>query len=384
MKRFTLIFLFFIALTFNVGAKNQHNMLATSYAIDAGGALWAIMLNKDGNLKIDKSQDLGQTWITHRILNSTERISAHGENRPKLVFGPKGEFIITYTKPLGKPFTGEIRLIRSEDGHFFTDPITLHDDRQEITHRFESMTFDKQGYLHVVWIDKRDQEEVIKKTGRKDTYSGAAIYRKVSADSGKSFGPDEKLADHSCECCRIALIPSDHGVAAMWRHVFQGSIRDHAFLRWSSHSKQNNIVRSTYDDWKIEVCPHHGPSLAINAAGGYHAVWFGEKSGKFAVRYGKLSDDGKPVGKIIDIPDRLAEHADIISGGNTVVVTWRSFDGKKTTIRSMISNDNGTSFHQLINGSSDQENDYPKLIEIKGRFYILWRTESKINSYEIR
>ncbi len=384
MKKFLLIFLVGITSFVNGFAKNQPNHLATSYAVDANGVLWAIMLNEVGRLQLDKSQDFGKTWRTHRTFDSQDKISAHGENRPKLVFGPKNEFIITYTKPLSRPFTGEIRFIRSEDGQTFSDPVTLHDDRQEITHRFESVAFDKQGNLHVVWIDKRDQENIRKLTGKKDAYSGAAIYRKMSIDAGKSFGPDEKLADHSCECCRIALISTNHGVAAMWRHVFEGSIRDHAFLSWSYNSKHTKIVRSTYDNWKLEVCPHHGPALAVNNQGGFHAIWFGEKSGKFAVRYGKLSEHGDPIGQVLDLPDTRAEHADIISKDNTIVVAWRSFDGDKTTIRSMISRDNGNSFHQAVSASTHQENDYPKLIEIGGRFYLLWRTESKINSYEIR
>ena len=73
-----------------------------------------------------------------------------------------------------------------------------------ITHRFESLALDAQGALHTVWIDKRDLEAA-PRVGNKLAYRGAAIYRNVSLDGGATFGPDTKVADHSCECCRIAL-----------------------------------------------------------------------------------------------------------------------------------------------------------------------------------
>ena len=87
---------------------------------------------------------------------------------------------------------------------------------------------------------------------------------------------------------------------------------------------------------------------------------------------------------VLDIEEALQVQPATLNTGNTIVVAWRSFDGDKTTIRSMISRDNGNSFHQAVSASTYQENDYPKLIEIGGRIYLLWRTESKINSYEIR
>jgi hypothetical protein len=159
-----------------------------------------------------------------------------------------------------------------------------------ITHRFESLAFDRSGVLHTVWIDKRDQVLAAQKAGalsektakKSSAYAGAAIYRNESRDGGLSFGPDIKLADHSCECCRIALAPTpEGGVVAMWRHVFVPNIRDHAFAVLGGETKAP--VRASFDGWKLDACPHHGPGLALAAQGGYHAVWFGEKAGRSAV-----------------------------------------------------------------------------------------------------
>jgi hypothetical protein len=68
-------------------------------------------------------------------------------------------------------------LLRSTDGgKTFSKPSTVHADRQEITHRFESIGFDAKGVLHAIWIDKRDLEAA-PKVGNKSSYRGAAIYR---------------------------------------------------------------------------------------------------------------------------------------------------------------------------------------------------------------
>mgnify|MGYP003344883948 CR=1 FL=1 len=43
------------------------------------------------------------------------------------------------------------------------------------------------------------------------SYRGAALYYAVSSDAGATFAGDFKAADHTCECCRIALAPAAGG-----------------------------------------------------------------------------------------------------------------------------------------------------------------------------
>jgi hypothetical protein len=273
-------------------------------------------------------------------------------------------------------------MLRSEDGGAsFSPPFTVHQDRQVITHRFESLAFDARGVLHTVWIDKRDQVQAAREAGgegRRGDYRGAAIYRNESRDAGRSFGPDLKLADHSCECCRIALAPTpDGGIAAMWRHVFAPNIRDHAFAVLGDAAA--HPVRASADDWKLDACPHHGPGLAPAAGGGYHAVWFGEKAGRAAVRYGRLAADGQPRGEVRELPDTRAEHADVLATGPRVAIAWRSFDGERTRLRAWLSADDGTSFIQRELASSNDENDHPRLLATPAGMRVLWRTAKEIH-----
>jgi hypothetical protein len=272
-------------------------------------------------------------------------------------------------------------MLRSDDGgKSFSNPFTVHQDRQIITHRFDAIQFDARGELYTFWIDKRDAEQARQRA--KDgpsTYDGAAIYYNITSAGGRVVTEDRKLADYSCECCRISLIAQpQEGVAVLWRHVFPGSVRDHAFAR-VSRTQVSTPVRASHDDWVIRACPHHGPALALAADGGHHAVWFGDRQGQQRVRYGRLDAKGQALGDVQVLPNARAEHPDMVSSGQRVVIAWRSFDGVNTQISAWISEDNGQHFtlHQLQ--SSTWDNDYPRLIERDGKIALVWRTEREIH-----
>ena len=373
-------------------APRARAALSIGAAMAPNGELWLVGLNQDGRLFTQSSKDLGHTWHNLRLLDTgSDKVAADGENRPKIAFGPDHRVVISYTQPLAKPYTGEIRMLRSDDdGQSFSAPFTVHRDRQVITHRFESMAFDRSGVLHTVWIDKRDQvlaarkdgegsgKSTAKSLGKSSAYAGAAIYRNESRDGGLSFGPDIKLADHSCECCRIALAPAaDGGLVAMWRHVFDPNIRYHAFARLGAETRA--AVRASFDNWKVDACPHHGPGLAAAQQGGYHAVWFGEKAGRAAVRYGRLAADGTPQGEVRELPDPRAEHADVVTSGRQVAIAWRSYDGAQTHLKAWVSADEGAHFALRELAASREENDHPRLLATPEGIRVLWRTAKEIH-----
>ncbi|MBL0123860.1 MAG: exo-alpha-sialidase [Betaproteobacteria bacterium] len=365
--------------------------LALGAAFAPDGKLWVSGLDEDAHLFIQSSADSGATWNPRQILETEgDAISADGENRPKIAFGSgraDGVVVIAYTKPLAKPFTGDIRMLRSGDGgKTFSPPFTVHDDRQQITHRFESIAFDRKADLYVTWVDKRDLEAAPAREsgGKRSSYQGAAIYGKVSKDGGKTFGADLKLADHSCECCRIAMVDSPQsGMVAMWRHVFEGSIRDHGFASLSDLGGNHPPARATEDGWVLAGCPHHGPGLANASPAGFHSVWFGLKDGKSAVRYGRLSEKGLPVGKVRELPDDKAEHADVVANGKSVAIAWRSFDGERTNLRAWVSTDDGVTFTQRELAATTEDNDHPRMLTHGGNAYAVWRTNKAINVYKI-
>jgi hypothetical protein len=373
-------------------ARKPRPQLGIGAALAPDGALWLAGLNAEGQLFVQNAPApvgaAARQWSAPRVLDTAgDPISADGENHPKLLFGPHTTVLIAYTRPLPTPNTGYVRLLRSTDaGQTFAAPVTVHTDRQEITHRFESLAFDAQGTLHTVWIDKRDLEAA-PKVGKKSSYTGAAIYRNVSQDGGASFGPDLKLADHSCECCRIALgLGADGVLRAMWRHVFAPNVRDHAFAALSP-ATPTPIVRATFDEWRVDGCPHHGPGLAP-ASDGFHAVWFGIRSQGAdqgaGVRYARLKPDGSPrLDSVRRLPDERAEHADVMANGAQVAVVWRSIDGMTSTLKAWLSTDSGQTFRVQSLGQASGENDFPRLVQLGSRMAVVWRNAKEVQVYDI-
>jgi len=374
------------------GARKPRPQLGTGVAVAPDGALWLVGLNAEGQLFVQSApQPQGAAalqWSAPRVLDTAgDAISADGENRPKLLFGPQATVLIAYTQPLAKPNTGYVRMLRSVDaGQTFSVPYTVHADRQIITHRFESLGFDAQGVLHTVWIDKRDLEAAPKVAG-KSSYRGAAIYRNVSTDGGATFGPDLKVADHSCECCRIAVAQGSDGVLrAMWRHVFEPNVRDHALVALTP-ATQPPIVRATFDEWRVDGCPHHGPGLAA-AGDGFHTVWFGiRQQGRdpvAGVRYGRLHADGSPQpGTVRLLPDERAEHADVMAHGPRVAVVWRSIDGRTSTLKAWLSTDGGQSFRVQTLAQVQGDNDFPRLVQQGPRMAVVWRNTTEVQVHDI-
>lgn len=361
------------------GGKPARPELGTSAAFDAEGRLWMVAketVEGGAYVILQVSDDLGKNWSApKRVQGSPEPLAADGEGRPKLAFGKRGEIYITYTKPLSKPYTGEIRFVRSVDGgKSFDPPVTVHANRDLITHRFDSVAVDRSGRLYVTWIDKRDLEAAAARGGK---YAGAAVYYAVSDDAGKTFRGDYKVADHSCECCRIALAPGPReGVVALWRHVFDGDTRDHAMAELGPDGMVTPPQRATFDNWKVSACPHHGPSIAFTPDGRRHQVWFNVKGSEGGVFYAAIGEDGLAA-KPVRLGSAQAAHADVAAEGNRVAIAWKQFDGKATAVFARVSGDGGRTWQEKAVARTRGSSDQPRLAAGKPGIVLVWHTQDE-------
>jgi hypothetical protein len=73
----------------------------------------------------------------------------------------------------------------------FELPQIVHQDKSEITHRFDAINVNKDGRIFVAWVDKRDLEKA-KLQKKEKEYKGAALYYVVSENFGESFKNREK------------------------------------------------------------------------------------------------------------------------------------------------------------------------------------------------
>lgn len=353
-------------------ARAAQAELSVHGSFDANDTLW-VAHRQSGRTVLRHSKNFGATWSEPSVV-SAEPVDSGADARAKVVPGPRGELYVTWTRPMTKPFTGEIRLARSVNGgRSFEPAITVHADRQEITHRFDTLAVDREGRLFVAWIDKRDLAEA---QAKKREYRGAALYFAVSEDRGQTFRGDYKVIDHACECCRIALVTRhDNSVAALWRHIFPANIRDHAVAQLRADGSASPIERASFDDWRIDACPHQGPALAEDGNGALHAVWFTGGTARKGVFYGRPGPAASKAAR--QIGGALAERPDLAASGQRVAIAWKEFDGERTQLRGLISDDAGGTWSERRLGSTAGASDHPRVLALRERFYVLWNTRNE-------
>ncbi|WP_151633563.1 sialidase family protein [Noviherbaspirillum aerium] len=361
------------------GSHAARPELGADAAFAADGTLWAVTRQADKGdqaLALRTSGDGGKTWSAQRrIDNPSEPITARGEARPHIVMGPAGDIYVSYTSTVAPPHIGDIRFIRSQDGgKTFSRPMTVHANRDRITHSFESMAVDHAGRIYIAWIDGRGAAEAKEKQRR---YAGSAVYYAVSEDRGASFKGDYRVADNACECCRIGIALDQQGKpVVMWRHVFAPNARDHALSELAPDGKAGALKRVTQDDWRIDACPHHGPSLAFGDDGRRHQVWFNGKEQGGGAFYGSVPGDGT-IKRPLRLGSEQASHPDVAAAGKHVAVAWKQFDGKATSIIARLSADGGASWSERELARTSGASDQPHLVSDGKRISLIWNTQDQ-------
>lgn len=380
LRSLALVLPFLFATLVAVAADHAHahgasasTEVGASACVDAAGVIWAVH-KVSGHVAVSRSVDRGQSWSNPVLVTaSPEATDPGGDARPKIAAGQDGEIYVTWTRPLAKPFTGAVRFSRSLDGgRTFSPSAVVHRDRQEITHRFDALSVTTEGRIVVAWIDKRDLAAA--PTG---SYRGAAVYFAVSEDRGATFRGDYKVADHACECCQIALAPrSDGTVVALWRHVFAPNVRDHAMAVLHADGRAGALRRVTFEDWRIDACPHHGPSLGIGHEGVAHALWFSAAPPARGVFYGQVGDDAR-AGPTRAVGRPNAGMAGMAVSGKRVAVAWKTFEEGRTILRGMWSEDAGQNWQEKVLGSVEGASDRPCVLMVDGEFFALWNSAAK-------
>lgn len=162
----------------------------------------------------------------------------------------------------------------------------------------------------------------------------------------------------------------------MWRHLFDGGVRDHAIAKISPQSSAV-IHRASFGQWKIDACPHHGPALAQGGDWGYHMAWFdgGEKAGLFYARMDGEAWVSSPA-KRFGSAHQQAGHPALVSQGESVWLAWKEISEQDSAIQLAFSADGGRSWEapKLI-AKTKGKSDYPQLILKNAELYLVWNTE---------
>jgi hypothetical protein len=340
------------------------------------GRLW-LSFSVGDSVYATFSRDMGKTFAppitVAKIAGST--IDDNGEARPKLVSLDDGALVASFTTRPAKSYNGTIFVARSTDGgKSFSKPQPLVDGAGQ---RFEIFALSPKGRLYVAWLDKRNAEKA-KAEGRAFEGSGAAVG--WSDDGGASFKGKQIAMDHSCECCRVAAAFDRDGLPVFaWRHVFEDNHRDHYVAKLSKDGAELKGGRVSEDEWATS-CPHHGPSLAIDAAGQWHIAWFANGKKRQGLFYA-FSRNG---GKSFSDPEKFGEgerapsHPYLLATKKELYRAWKEFDGATTSIAIQTSTNGGKSWSApRVIASTTDASDHPLLIGNKGAGYLSWLTRKE-------
>lgn len=350
---------------------------APGVTFDAKGRLW-LAWALGGHLYVNHSDDLGKSFSPPVVVNRVpEPISAHGENRPKIALDGEGRLFVSWTTPLAKRFTGNVRFSRSLDGgEHFADPLTVNDNLELTSHRFDALGVNARGDIYLAWLDKRDRLQA-EREGR--PYPGAALYYALSVDHGATFSKNVKVGDSSCECCRVAMAMDEHQLpVVMWRNIYGDNIRDHALARFSDRTTPKAPLRVSHDNWQVEACPHHGPALSAAADGVTHMTWFDNGPESHGLFYAHLvAGDSEP-----SAPHPFgnyaqgASHPDVLSQGRNVYLAWLEFDGTQHSVWLQHSADGGATWEMPLRlAETAGDADYPFLLARGDSVYLSWQAQ---------
>ena len=349
--------------------KSARTALAVGVTLDQDGRLWLARV-VDQRLLVSWSEDGGSSFSEPAVVTpEPENISIDGENRPKIEVARDGSVLVTWTQVLPQKYSGNVRFSRSVDsGRTFSRPITLNDDGRVTSHRFDSLAIDGDSRVMIAWLDARDRDAAREKG---EEYRGVSLYTAQSFDNGESFGRNRRIQEHTCECCRTALTWSRDGPVVLLRNIFGANTRDFAVVNLD----KGGIRRVNRDEWQVDACPHNGGSLATDRRGQLHLVWFTNGAVGQGLFYKRIDGDWESEPRPIGNPDAQANHASVAALGETVILTWREFDGNAYSAKMMYSNDSGESWSEPMRlMESAGASDYPvPLIDIR-KVLIVWNT----------
>ena len=343
---------------------------AVSLSFDAQGRLW--LARAAGKyVVVSHSDDVGRNFSPAvKVNREAEMVDGNGENRPKIAVAG-GRVYISWTQSLPQPFSGHVRFAVSGDGgKSFSAPVTINSDLSPLSHRFDALLADASGRVTLAWLDGRER-------ARQKDYRGAAVYVAESRDGGVSFAANRKLADHSCECCRIALAAMPAGIpVAFWRQIFDDRSRDFAVAAVASpDAPQQTPRRASEDGWKIDACPHHGGDMSIDGEGGWHIAWFTGAEKNPGLFYRRIDGERMTTPRAFGNLEAQPGHPAVYAIDKKVFLAWQEFDGKTTSIRLMTSIDRGETWSMprtaaITNGAAD----YPLLVAGQGKVWLAWNS----------
>lgn len=335
------------------------------------GSLW-LAWAAGNQVSVARSTDRGRTFSPAVAVTPVPlTLDGGADERPQILVDATGRVTVAYAIFKDARYNGQLfTSVSRDDGKTFSTPRSITDDGS--SQRFINLQQDSDGQVFASWIDKRHVVAAAK-AGR--DFPGASLAFAWSKDGGEHFEAARIAHDNMCECCRLGVVLTGaHSPAVVFRNIFSGE-RDHALLQFNPDMSLRQLTRVAEDHWKLDACPHHGPSLARAGDGTFHAVWFsggGVRQGSF---YAHSNDGGRTFSPPMRIgeADRQPTRPYVSVFNDRVWLVWKEFDGEVTSVKVTSSTDGGRTWDAARTlATTDDYSDHPLLVSDGRTVYLSW------------
>jgi hypothetical protein len=356
-----------------LNSKILHSTVSANFAPD--GRLWRLTPTKSG-VYVNYSKDDGKTFsIPVRINKQDQKISVWPENPAAIKISQSGRINILYYADEAQKSTSFFSY-SDDNGQSFSQPILVSDQARTAMHYMDKMLIDKDDNTYLFWHDTRHELH------DKEQADGvlSLYYSKKTALDNSKFN-NQFVSNGICSCCRTATaLSNDQTPVIFARMVFKDGIRDHALIRMNKDGSWQKPRRATNDNWKVEGCPEHGPSISIDSNNRTHLTWFTLGDTHQGIFYRQTDDFGETLSDPMPLgnADQLPSHPDVLALDQRVVIVWKEFDGEQTSLHSKESNDGGKSWIiKPLALKSRSKNSHPKLLSNNTDIFLSWTSEKQ-------
>jgi hypothetical protein len=302
-------------------------------AVTSAGALLVAWVDS-GNVLLARSAD-AESFTRVRVNDIDGDAAAHDQAPAQVAAAPDGSIYAVWqnnTRVEGRHFPySDVRFARSLDGGLTFEPATtVNDDANgpPAAHTFHSIAVAPDGVIYIAWIDGRASAGHEGHHGR----PGPQIRVSRSTDGGKSFAPSVLVAEEACPCCRTSLAVTRNGeVALAWRAVRDVDLRDIVVARSTDGGATFSAPNTVHEDgWRLDGCPHAGPSIAYDGAGNLHAAWYTGREDSPGIYHAVSTDGGGSFGAATPLITGDGIPASLVSlAADEEGAVWAAWDDRR-------------------------------------------------------
>ena len=254
----------------------------------------------------------------------------------------------------------DLYLSSSKDhGQTFAPPVRVNDDTKPAAHGMHSLAIGSDGHVYAAWLDERNIMPMEMKDskmgpGMKGHHmeSNSELFFSSSADGGRTFTPNERVATDVCPCCKTALaVGPDKRVYLSWRQVLAGDLRHIAVSSSVGSGKAfSKPIIVSDDQWILAGCPVSGSTLSVDSEGILSVLWYSAgKNGQTGLYWTQSKDNGATFGSRRLVAAGATKGTPVLlSTGTGLAAVWESNEKGTTEVLTANLNGERTSAESLV------------------------------------